>query len=230
MSDEFETITINELSEATSLLETDEFILENASHINKKILPETVKEYMSDGLQEELNATQMQAVNSGITAELVAQIGQVDATPIGAIILYGGANAPSGYIICDGRAVSRTDYDKLFEKIGTTFGNGDGTTTFNVPDLRDKFAQGANGNLGESIEAGLPNIKGQVLSASWPDSAGDGHESGAFYDDGTAGNGANGADARRIAKFDASRSSSIYSDDCDTVQPPAVAINYIIKY
>ena len=56
--------------------------------------------------------------------------------PIGAIQAYGGAEAPRGWLLCDGSAVSRTVYSELFAKIGTAFGPGDGSTTFNVPDLR----------------------------------------------------------------------------------------------
>lgn len=60
----------------------------------------------------------------------------------GAIIMYGGAAAPSGYLLCDGTAVSRTTYAALFAVVGTTFGVGDGSTTFNLPDLRGRFPLG----------------------------------------------------------------------------------------
>lgn len=64
-------------------------------------------------------------------------------TPAGTILIYGGATAPEGFLMCNGQAVSRSDYDVLFQIIGTTFGTGDGTTTFNVPDLRTKFIVGS---------------------------------------------------------------------------------------
>lgn len=72
--------------------------------------------------------------------------------PIGSIIPYGGANAPNGWLICNGQAVSRTTYADLFDAIGTTFGSGDGSTTFNIPDLRNRAVMGAgtNGALGAS--------------------------------------------------------------------------------
>lgn len=66
--------------------------------------------------------------------------------PIGSIKMYGGAAAPSGWLKCDGSAVSRTTYNKLFEAIGTAYGAGDGSTTFNLPDLTDRMPIGA-GNL-----------------------------------------------------------------------------------
>lgn len=53
--------------------------------------------------------------------------------PVGTIILYGGSVIPTGFLICNGDAISRTDYADLFSKIGTTYGAGDGSTTFNIP-------------------------------------------------------------------------------------------------
>lgn len=64
--------------------------------------------------------------------------------PAGVISAYGGATAPYGWLLCDGSAVSRTTYATLYAAIGTTYGAGDGATTFNLPDLRGKFALGAS--------------------------------------------------------------------------------------
>lgn len=65
--------------------------------------------------------------------------------PTGAVIPYAGASAPAGFLIADGAAVSRTTYAALFGIIGTTFGVGDGSTTFNIPSLVQRFPFGANG-------------------------------------------------------------------------------------
>ena len=65
-----------------------------------------------------------------------------DSVPIGSIQAYAGANPPGNWLICAGQAVSRTKYQKLFNVIGTTYGEGDGNTTFNLPDLRGKVAIG----------------------------------------------------------------------------------------
>jgi microcystin-dependent protein len=62
--------------------------------------------------------------------------------PTGSIIMYGAATAPAGWLECNGDAVSRTTYSALFSVIGTTYGSGDGTTTFNLPDLRGEFIRG----------------------------------------------------------------------------------------
>jgi microcystin-dependent protein len=59
--------------------------------------------------------------------------------PTGVILPYGGTTAPTGWLACDGTAISRTTYASLFTSIGTSFGVGDGSTTFNLPDLRGRF-------------------------------------------------------------------------------------------
>lgn len=63
--------------------------------------------------------------------------------PAGTVIQYAGTTAPAGFLACDGTAVSRTTYATLFSAIGTTYGTGNGSTTFNLPDLRGLFVRGA---------------------------------------------------------------------------------------
>lgn len=63
-------------------------------------------------------------------------------TPAGVINMWATATAPTSWLLCDGSAVSRTTYPILFSVIGTTYGSGNGTTTFNVPDLKGKVAVG----------------------------------------------------------------------------------------
>lgn len=62
--------------------------------------------------------------------------------PAGMITAYGGSAAPTGWLLCQGQAVSRTTYSDLFTAIGTAYGVGDGSTTFNVPDLQQRFPLG----------------------------------------------------------------------------------------
>lgn len=66
--------------------------------------------------------------------------------PIGTINAYGGTTAPEGWLLCQGQALSRTEYEDLFAVIGTNFGSGDGSTTFNIPDFRGEFLRGAGTN------------------------------------------------------------------------------------
>jgi len=65
---------------------------------------------------------------------------------VGAIKPWTKATAPAGYVLCDGAAISRTDYADLFAVISTTYGAGNGSTTFNVPNLEGKMPQGYDGN------------------------------------------------------------------------------------
>lgn len=67
-------------------------------------------------------------------------------TPVGSISLFAGTTAPTGWLICDGSAVSRTTYANLFSVIGTTYGEGNGTTTFNIPNLQGKIPVGLDAN------------------------------------------------------------------------------------
>ena len=69
---------------------------------------------------------------------------------IGEIRIFGGSNPPSGWAVCNGQAVSRTTYSDLFNLIGTTYGVGDGSTTFALPDLRGRVAMGAGQGPGLS--------------------------------------------------------------------------------
>ena len=73
--------------------------------------------------------------------------------PVGTIAPYAGLTVPTGWLLCDGTAYSRSEYRTLFDVIGTTYGTGDGATTFNIPDLRGrvplgKAASGTGSTLG----------------------------------------------------------------------------------
>lgn len=67
-----------------------------------------------------------------------------NAVPVGNVEFSARTTAPAGYLYCNGSAVSRATYSRLFSAIGTTFGAGDGSTTFNIPDLRNEFIRGAD--------------------------------------------------------------------------------------
>ena len=154
----------------------------------------------------------------------------------GMIFAFAGNSIPSGFLLCDGSKVSRTTYKKLFNVIGTTYGAGDGSTTFILPNLIDRFLEGSS-VAGQYIDAGLPNITGRRV-ASWGggDYGGRGYTTGCFKQDTdknipTTINGENwNGDGNGTGfAFDASLSNPIYGNST-TVQPPAVTMRYIIKY
>ena len=153
-------------------------------------------------------------------------------TPIGAIEYFGTSAAPAGYLIANGAAVGRTTYPDLFAAIGTAFGEGDGSTTFNLPDLIGRFAQGSN-TPGQKIEAGLPNIEGQwnrsktrniISSEDVVSGAFDKKTLGIFQTFGDSSDSYSGGNLT----FNASRSNPIYGAS-STVQPPALTLLPCIK-
>lgn len=109
---------------------------------NRNALPPEVARAF-DGLLAQLRTFMSVSFNDDGTFAVQAT-GVISATglPVGTVIPYGGDTAPTGWLICDGSAISRTTYAGLFDVLGTAFGAGNGTTTFNIPDLRGKFPLG----------------------------------------------------------------------------------------
>jgi microcystin-dependent protein len=124
-----------------------------------------------------ITSTQL-ATDSVITAKI--QDGAVTAAkldsaavsvlmPTGSLMPYAGASAPTGYLLCDGAAISRTTFSALFALVGTTYGAGDGSTTFNIPDLRGRVIAGQDDMGGSSANrlTGLTGgVDGDVLGGS----------------------------------------------------------------
>ena len=81
-----------------------------------------------------------EGLNQQLKSDIVGVAAKV--VPVGALFMWPTATAPSGYVLCNGAAVSRADYASLFTVIGVTFGTGNGSTTFNVPDMRQRFPLG----------------------------------------------------------------------------------------
>jgi microcystin-dependent protein len=93
-----------------------------------------------------------------------ANLTGIEGIPTATIVPWTSASVPSGFLECDGTAVSRSTYATLFGIIGTTYGAGDGSTTFNVPDLQDNVAVGKSGtkNLGSTGGANTVTSTGNV--------------------------------------------------------------------
>ena len=240
-----DTLKINYLTQEMydAALENDE-INENELYLtpsdgsggNTNSVELTQAEYDALTTEEKNNGT-IYFITDGTPSNLIVN----DSVPIGAIQAYGGATAPAGWLMCDGSAVSRSAYSELYVAIGTTFGEGDGSTTFNLPDLRGRTIQGVGTlgtetyTLGDSKDAGLPNITGsanvnQTYSGS-PFSSGS--FIGAFHSVDMDGqqyylSGRSTGSGWTNVGFDASNSNSIYGNST-TVQPNTVVTNYIIK-
>ena len=103
----------------------------------------------------------------GVTSNIQTQINSI--VPSGVLMPYGGGSAPTGFLLCDGSAVSRSTYSNLFSAIGTTYGSGNGSTTFNIPDLRGRVIAGQD-DMGGSSANRLTNqsggLNGDTLGAT----------------------------------------------------------------
>ena len=171
--------------------------------------------------------------------------------PAGIIVPFAGEveNIPYGWLLCDGSEISRSQYSNLYSAIGVCWGTGNGSTTFNLPDLRGMFLRGVSGdsendpdaadrvvlndnggntgnNVGSYQSDAIRNITGNFKSASvWP------QEREGFVDFEITGPGGgqdgSGWDSRTaIFSFDASRVVPVGGDN----RPKNVYVNYIIKY
>ena len=153
--------------------------------------------------------------------------------PPGTIIHYAGRTVPSGWLICNGANVSRTDYAALFAAIGTIYGAGNGSTTFGLPNLNGRFFEGTTytGSVGTYHSAGLPNITGQINKLPTPWNGLLYEQNGALKpvnvgDTAYSGH-ANGSNYR--LEFDASGANEIFGNST-TVQPPSMALLPCIKF
>ena len=175
--------------------------------------------------------------------------------PAGAIIMYGAASAPTGYLKCDGSNVSRSTYADLFTAIGTTYGSGDGSLTFGIPNLESRFPIGYDGgssyalagtggaitdtptlsgtNAGTAItEAQLPSHTHDSWGNTWPSGSwtgGTGTTQSSVTQ--TSGTLTTTSTLRTLATGSGNTHTHTWtgtSTAVDTV-PPYLVVNYIIK-
>lgn len=146
---------------------------------------------------------------------------------VGTIKLWGGTNAPDGWHLCDGSAISRTDYAELFAIYGTTYGSGDGSTTFNLPDIKDRVVVGLDENdtdfnvlgkkLGEKThtltKSELPQIDIQTNFAS-----------------SSGGNGSGLVFGTKIGNSNNNLVSNVnFGSQPHNIIQPTIVLNYIVK-
>ena len=148
-------------------------------------------------------------------------------TSIGDPIITLSSTIGDNEVWLEGGTVSRTTYAELFAIYGTTYGAGDGSTTFVLPDFRNRTIWGAN-SFGY-IEAGLPNITGKIsrffVLNNLP-------SEGALYGTGLGLSPVGGTGNASFTQidFDASKSNSIYSNEVKTVQPPSIKVRVKTRY
>ena len=177
-----------------------------------------------------------------------ASLTGIEGIPTGTIIPWSDSSVPTGFLECNGTAVSRSTYSALFEIVGTTYGAGDGSSTFNIPDLQDKCVVSKSNNKALASTGGAEtvtatgNISGSTANATLSTSqlASHSHPGGAnnsggkyipmeshFYVPGTkafgnTGNaGSGGGHSHNM--------SANFSGDATSVVQPYLTILYIIK-
>jgi hypothetical protein len=170
--------------------------------------------------------------DSKITVD--ALMSYINSLEIGIIKMYGGATAPSGYVMCDGSSLDRTAYANLFAVISTTYGSAD-STHFNVPDIRGIFPKGAgttNRTLGKdaagNFYAGTLGAynQDQIQGFSVLPDAGRNFASfsaGSIYNSGTAGGDTTGTNVSNDGTHGVPRLGY-------TTEPANIGVNFIIKY
>lgn len=108
------------------------------------------------------------AMQQGEVTIVAGRLNSIDAfTPIGTLLPFAGSSAPSGWLLADGSAVSRSTYAALFAVCGTTYGAGNGTTTFNVPNLQNRVPVGSGGSYSRGGTGGASTVTlttGQIPS------------------------------------------------------------------
>ena len=159
---------------------------------------------------------------------LLARPGKID-------VYAGNGEPPFGFLLCNGAEISRLTYADLFAAIGTSYGEGDGVNTFNLPDLTARFIEGSD-TAGEIKAPGLPEITASLQNTA--------NEVSCFVDARVSGAFAMSTTQKRqyaeakaagenkyndTVTFAASRANAIYGNS-DTVQPAALTMRYIIKY
>jgi microcystin-dependent protein len=88
-----------------------------------------------------------------------------DVFPAGVVLPYAGTTAPTGWVLCDGSAIDRNQYQRLFNAISTTYGNGNGSSTFNLPDLRGRTPAGKDDMGGAAANRLSTVVAGATLGA-----------------------------------------------------------------
>jgi len=167
----------------------------------------------------------------------------IEGIPTATIVPWSDSAVPTGFLECNGAAVSRSTYATLFGIIGTTYGSGDGSTTFNVPDLQDNVAVGKSGSKplastgGANTVTSTGNVAGSTANATLTEAqlashvhpggvGGGGASAGNETPNGTPGptTGSAGSDSGHAHNMSAN-----FSGDATSVVQPYLTVIYLIK-
>ena len=188
-----------------------------------------------------------QLADGSVTTAKLAAGAIPSSVPTGALFPFGGTTAPTGYLFCDGSAVSRTTYSGLFTAIGTLWGAGDGIATFNLPDLRGRTPIGAGQGLSLSLRtigqflgeethtliiAEMPSHNHSITDPGHSHHPSSGSNFITNLGSNHFGNGPQSLDVSGATTAPAYTGISINStggDQAHNVMQPSIVVNYIIK-
>ena len=122
---------ISGLSSANSSISSTSTSLQDQMSTLETTLTNNLNTAITD--QQTSTATQLANLDNSVSAHV---------SPVGTVMAYAGSGAPTYWLLCNGGAISRSTYSELFSAIGTTYGSGDGSSTFNLPDLRGRVVAG----------------------------------------------------------------------------------------
>lgn len=198
--------------------------LTGLSRFKSKLLEAIANVYVTKTAHSK--ALNLKVNKADLESEIKRVLGTLDTgIPVGAIMAF--HDVPAGWLQCNGAAVSRTTYAALFAKIGTKYGSGNGSTTFNLPNLHHKFIEGTttSSEVGKSVAAGLPNITGEFRASTYTTT---GTRNGAFRVGAITDCPNKNNDGGNYFYFDASSSNGVYGSS-QTVQPASLRLILCIK-
>ena len=173
-------------------------------------------------------------VTNGARQQILAVPRSLDGSPVGEITAFGGQTnkVPSGWLLCDGRAVSQTRYRALYDVVGDSWGPGDTNTTFNLPDLRGQFLRGVDLDADVDPDVGLrTNRVTTALQSGAGGYQGDAFKGHDHSEEGNVSTGlkaAYGASHNHTLWISGSRRTGI--EGGNETRPKNAAVNFIIKY
>lgn len=170
---------------------------------------------------------------AALTAMISSLLGSLNMSPVGSVNTFAGSSAPSGWLLCDGQLVSRTTYASLFTVIGTTYGAGDGSTTFALPNLKGRVVVGYDSSETEFDTLGETGGSKTNTHNHYTLASNDGVN---LYVSGSS----NGPRSRVIGgvahgmtgmsqSTGTTREDSTYDEEISIIQP-YLTMNYIIRY
>lgn len=219
--------TINELERVPNLSDSNAFAISTGAATWSVTLLQ-IEQYLEQYLEQLANKVDTVKGNySSVKYPSVKAL--VDAmnegAPAGLVSMWPIATIPDGWLWCDGSAVSRNTYANLYKRIGTRYGAGDGSTTFNLPDLRNRTIWQANTKdaAGTYNAGGVPDHNHSYTANS--SHGRNGQATVPWWSDGDSSNGVSTG-----VFTNASASNAAYGRNGDLVVPTSLTINFIIKY